>query len=1106
MPRGGTSAPASLPIPSPWSRSSAHLTPHWTPDGSHIVFGHEGRIYVVDASGSDLKSLSGSFEPAGPWDWDLSPAPWDFSPTLSPDGSMVAYTTLRYASRTYEIATQPIDGFDCQRLTRNDWDDVSPAWSPDGSRIAFVSHREDDPRLFTITPDGADERSVAPTVRVQTDPPTWAPDGSLLAFVGEEEEIVSLTWLDTRRRDRPPVTRVSENWSLLREAVYVASTDGSSVRKLVWADATDAPPLTRVGRGDLQYHAEEDVTHFQWSPDGSQIAFVARYHAEPGGMYVANLDTAEVQQVLDLSTILDAEQYHRPSREGWYHDGSIEGIAWSPDSSRIIFEVGGHWLDEDNTLRSRSGLYSLTADGSEPPLLLDKADSESFTHGVTYWEWPAIMTNGAPPPRPQFARYSLLNYLEKADFLAGTAPARIARYTDNMNANGWQEVKGWLLTTIPWEGSGEKLLVRIVDNRLVAVRPRQDDASTTAAQCSGEQVVPGAQQNPGLVKDCRVLLGIRDVLAGDGVLYWSADFPIQEWPGVTVAGSPPRVHALTSVPGVSLTGIIPPEIVELTELRVLNLENNKLTGSIPAELGSLVNLEILDLGDWWAANNDLTGSIPPQLGNLSNLKVLDLSGNGFTGAIPPEIGKLSKLEELNLGDNPLRGSIPPELGRLKDLQVLDLGGNQIVLTGTIPAELGDMARLRYVDLRGNALTGCVPTTWQGVRKLHVKLPFCVPPLTPPDEASVAAAQCSNDKVVPGARENAGLVKDCRVLLGMRDTLAGDEVLYWSSQSAVHQWPGVTVAGNPPRVHALTSIPGVVLKGRIPPAIGDLTELRLLNLEGNRLTGSIPPELGGLANLEVLDLGDWWAGHNNLTGSIPPQLADLTNLTVLDLSGNGFDGAIPPELGRLSSLEELYLGDNPLQGSIPPELGRLKGLQVLYLGGNRNQLTGTIPAELGDLESLRELTINWTQLTGSIPPELGNLTHLWKLHLRGSGPRDGGLIGGPIPPELARLENLKELSLEDNRLEGQIPQEIGDLTHLRYVNLSGNLLTGCVPGSLQGQLDMTQSDLGGLPYCTPAPGATPAVVSSETDREAPKRPSPRLRGRSPTVRKAHERGR
>ena len=43
------------------------MTPHWTPDGSHIVFGHEGRIYVVDAEGSDLRSLSGSFVPAEPY-------------------------------------------------------------------------------------------------------------------------------------------------------------------------------------------------------------------------------------------------------------------------------------------------------------------------------------------------------------------------------------------------------------------------------------------------------------------------------------------------------------------------------------------------------------------------------------------------------------------------------------------------------------------------------------------------------------------------------------------------------------------------------------------------------------------------------------------------------------------------------------------------------------------------------------------------------------------------------------------------------------------------------------------------------------------------------
>ena len=70
------------------------------------------------------------------------------------------------------------------------------------------------------------------------------------------------------------------------------------------------------------------------------------------------------------------------------------------------------------------------------------------------------------------------------------------------------------------------------------------------------------------------------------------------------------------------------------------------------------------------------------------------------------------------------------------------------------------------------------------------------------------------------------------------------------------------------------------------------ELRVLSLEGNLLSGTLPPELGGLEDLEVLDLGDWWGGHNHFTGSIPAQLGNLEGLKVLDLSGNGFEGPIP----------------------------------------------------------------------------------------------------------------------------------------------------------------------------------------------------------------------
>ena len=46
----------------------------------------------------------------------------------------------------------------------------------------------------------------------------------------------------------------------------------------------------------------------------------------------------------------------------------------------------------------------------------------------------------------------------------------------------------------------------------------------------------------------------------------------------------------------------------------LDLYSNQLTGTIPVELGNLSNLQYLQL-----YSNQLTGTIPVELGNLSNL-------------------------------------------------------------------------------------------------------------------------------------------------------------------------------------------------------------------------------------------------------------------------------------------------------------------------------------------------------------------------------------------------------------------------------------------------------------------------------------------------------
>ena len=150
-----------------------------------------------------------------------------------------------------------------------------------------------------------------------------------------------------------------------------------------------------------------------------------------------------------------------------------------------------------------------------------------------------------------------------------------------------------------------------------------------------------------------------------------------------------------------LSGSIPAEIGELSNLTYLELSSNQLSGSIPAEIGKLSNLEELYL-----THNELSGSIPVEIGKLSNLRYLFLNNNEFSGSIPAEIGRLSNLFTLSLPSNRLSGSIPAEIGELSRLGWLFLNNNE--LSGSIPVEIGKLSNLGWLDLRCNRLSGSIP--------------------------------------------------------------------------------------------------------------------------------------------------------------------------------------------------------------------------------------------------------------------------------------------------------------------------------------------------------------------------------------------------------------
>ena len=56
----------------------------------------------------------------------------------------------------------------------------------------------------------------------------------------------------------------------------------------------------------------------------------------------------------------------------------------------------------------------------------------------------------------------------------------------------------------------------------------------------------------------------------------------------------------------------------------------------------------------------MSGVIPPELGNLANLRVLNLRGR-LGGEIPPELGNLTRLKELSFEGTNLSGCVPASL-------------------------------------------------------------------------------------------------------------------------------------------------------------------------------------------------------------------------------------------------------------------------------------------------------------------------------------------------------------------------------------------------------------------------------------------------------------
>jgi eukaryotic-like serine/threonine-protein kinase len=310
-----------LPLPAGSLRSVGNILAHaatWAPDGQHIVYARKSSLYTCNPDGSDSREL-------------VTVPGIPFAPRFSPDGRRLRFTVRDTNQRTSSLWEVSTDGQGLHPVLP-EWNkpaqEYGGSWTPNGEYFLFESTRDHTQNIWarregtSLFRKAGAEPTQLTVGQLLFSSPTPSLDGKKLFVIGEQ-----------RRFDLIHVDSNSQQFSIYLPGVSAGEAD--TLRNGGWITYVTHPELT-LWRSKADGSSRTQLTYPpmqahmpRWSPDGTQIAFMASRPGKPWKIFVIPAEGGTPKEVAA-------------------GDRNQGDPTWTPKGDSIVF-AGMPWLEYGTT-------------------------------------------------------------------------------------------------------------------------------------------------------------------------------------------------------------------------------------------------------------------------------------------------------------------------------------------------------------------------------------------------------------------------------------------------------------------------------------------------------------------------------------------------------------------------------------------------------------------------------------------------------------------------------------------------------------------------------------------------------------------------------------